>query len=270
LKWIFIACRPSLPISVLLPQSLLLLFGQVCIERVLPPCSWHSRIFYSSPTSPGQGTSSLQGNEAELVLKRVERTAETLFGQVTFKRSLKHLGRLEEFGYLVMFHDAVYPVWAFECVYCPYFSLRHTIFGLFFTALYFLLGSFLSIVLRSMGWGLRDSLLLSAPPYGVAVSLLPSHGHEHSILPRPPSRFITRHDRRLPLRTIQHCTVSHAAQTMIHDHGAVYHHPPPLLSTGIRYRARDLTVARWCIWILPPWNFGYVRFMTNADRHIYG
>lgn len=35
----------------------------------------------------------------------------------------------------------------------------------------FLPGFFIAIILRTMGWGVRDSLLLSAPPYVFAVRL---------------------------------------------------------------------------------------------------
>ena len=97
----------------------------------------------------------------------------------------------------VLHHFCDWTMWAYgKCLFCLSVSISHcnTSALMFMNAtmpayaigtiqsnpgnnnfLYLCLGYFITIILRSMGWGIRDSFLLSAPPYVFAVGSFPPH-----------------------------------------------------------------------------------------------
>jgi len=86
----------------------------------------------------------LSEEQTKLVLSRVESDrGDAIPDKLTLAKVLHHLSDWTMWAYALMFMNTTMPAYA--------------------------IGYFITIILRSMGWGLRDSFLLSSPPYCFAA-----------------------------------------------------------------------------------------------------
>jgi len=102
-------------------------------------------VFFFVTDFPDKNTFLTQ-KQTELILKRVEDDrGDSIPDEITTKKVLKHCADWKLWVFGLMFMTQTVPA--------------------------YFVGFFLTIILRSMGWTLRDSFLLSAPPYGFALVL---------------------------------------------------------------------------------------------------
>ncbi|KAG7091133.1 hypothetical protein E1B28_010187 [Marasmius oreades] len=92
-----------------------------------------------------ESNSFLTREETEMVLSRIEEDrGDSVSDSVTTAKVFEHLSDWKVWIFGLMFLCATIPAYA--------------------------IGLFVTVILSGMGWGLRDSLLLSAPPYGFAAA----------------------------------------------------------------------------------------------------
>jgi hypothetical protein len=130
-RWIFV--RVALPF--LSPRYFLslLLFGQI-IEGTTTMLLG-ILVFFFVTDFPDKNKFLTQ-KQTELVLKRIEEDrGDSVPDEVTFKKVLKHLGDWKVWVFGLMFMTQA-VVCAFECVYCPYFSVTNRLASSFTASLF--------------------------------------------------------------------------------------------------------------------------------------
>ena len=116
---------------------------------------------------------------------------------------------------------------------------------------FYAMAFFLPVLLRAMGFGLRDSLLLSTPPYLASVSIPQLLSDLQTLTGRFPKKIVSGRFRlllRLASRQDQETCALDLRADSDHDH---WNHDHCLLSAQWRAVLRLVSCANGCCWMSP-------------------